>query len=126
MSRKDVETGEQNWLKAFNGGDASAVAACYTENGRILPPNADIVEGRAAIEAFGKEFISMGAQLSFKLLTVHEAPDMCVAVGQYEMEIPSMPNDRGKFMETWRRQSDGSWQIADDIFNSSLPAPAPE
>ena len=37
---------------------ASAVAACYTENGRILPPNADIVEGRAAIEAFGKEFIS--------------------------------------------------------------------
>ena len=27
MSRKDVEAQEQNWLKAFNGGDASGVAA---------------------------------------------------------------------------------------------------
>jgi ketosteroid isomerase-like protein len=31
--------------------------------------------------------------------------------------------DSGKFIEVWRRQGDGSWKIADDIFNSSLPAP---
>ena len=33
------------------------------------------------------------------------------------------PNDNGKFVEVWRRQGDGSWLIADDIFNSNLPAP---
>ena len=126
MSRQDVEAGEQKWLKAFNGGDASGVAACYQQDARLMPPNSEIVEGRAGIEAFTKEFVQTGAQLSFKLLTVHESPDACTAVGQYEMEIPGMPSDRGKFMEVWRRQSDGSWQIADDIFNSSLPAPAPE
>jgi ketosteroid isomerase-like protein len=32
--------------------------------------------------------------------------------------------DRGKYIEVWRRQTDGSWLIADDIFNSSEPAPA--
>ena len=75
MSRQDVETGEQKWLEAFNSGDASGVAAGYTENARILPPNADIVEGRPALEGFAKEFIQMGAKLSFKLLTIHESPD---------------------------------------------------
>ena len=45
----------------------------------------------------------------------------------YEMTIPvpggEPQKDSGKFVEVWRRQGDGSWQIADDIFNSSLPAP---
>ena len=124
MSRQDVEAGEKRWLEAFNGGDASGVASSYTENARLMAPNAEILEGRAAIEAFTKEFIQTGAQLSFSLLTVHESPDMCASVGRYEMKIPGMPDDRGKFVEVWRRQSDGSWQIADDIFNSDLPAPA--
>jgi ketosteroid isomerase-like protein len=32
--------------------------------------------------------------------------------------------DSGKFIEVWARQPDGSWLIADDIFNSNLPVPS--
>jgi uncharacterized protein (TIGR02246 family) len=128
MSKKDVEAGQKQWLQAFNGGDASAVAQKYEENARLLPPNFEIQEGRAAIEGFVKGFVATGAQLAFKLLTVHETPDLCASVGLYEMTIPvpggEPQKDSGKFIEVWRRQADGSWQIADDIFNSSLPAPA--
>ena len=124
MSKKDIETREEKWLGAFNSGDASGVAQIYEQDARLLPPNSGIVEGRAAIEGFIKEFVATRAQLSFKLLTVHESADLCAAVGAYEMEIPGAPNDSGKFIEVWRRQPDGSWLIADDIFNSSLPAPA--
>ena len=127
MSRKDIEAGEQKWQKAFNGGDAAAVAQLYTQNGRLMPPNSDILDGRDAIEGFGKEFVATGAQLSFSLLTVHESSDLCAAVGTYDMTIPvpggEPQQDRGKYIEVWARQSDGSWLIADDIFNSSLPAP---
>lgn len=127
MSKKDVLAGEKKWLDAFNSGDASGVAQTYTVDGRLLPPNADIVAGRSDVEAFVKEFIQTGAKLTFDIVTVHESPDLCVAVGRYLMDFPAgsgAEQDRGKFVEVWTRQSDGSWLIVDDIFNSDLPAPA--
>ena len=126
MSKKDIEAGEQRWLEAFNGGDASAVAQQYTQDARLLPPNADIVQGRMDLEAFVKEFIQTGAKLQFELLTVHETVDTCASVGRYVMDFPAdsgFPQDRGKFIEVWKRPSDGSWLIVDDIFHSDLPAP---
>ncbi|MEY2434301.1 MAG: hypothetical protein QOC92_4026 [Acidimicrobiaceae bacterium] len=126
MSKKAIEAAEKKWLEAFNGGDASGVANTYTADARLMPPNADIVEGRSDIEGFVKGFVATGAQLKFNLLTVHETPDLCVAVGRYEMDIPTPDGpqkDSGKYIEVFAKQSDGSWLIVDDIFNSSVPAP---
>ena len=127
MSRADIEAGEKKWLAAFNGGDGAGVAQQYTDSARLMPPNGEIIDGRAGIEAFTKEFVATGAQLVFQLLTVHESADLCAAVGTYDMTIPvpggEPQQDRGKYIEVWTRQSDGSWLIADDIFNSSLPGP---
>jgi len=128
MSRQDIEAHEARWLAAFNDGDASGVACLYLENGRVLPPNDDIVQGRAAIEAFVKEFFEVNPTMSFTLLNVHESADMCAAVGRYEMELrppgAQTQKDSGKFIEVWTRQPDGSWLMADDIFNSNRPAPS--
>jgi ketosteroid isomerase-like protein len=125
MSRAAVEAGEKAWLAAFNAGDAAGVAKQYTDAARLMAPNAPIVEGRAAIEGFVKEFVATGAQLTFELLSVHESADMCASVGKYVMDFPAdAPQDLGKFIEVWRRQGDGSWLIADDIFNSDLPPAA--
>jgi len=125
MSRADIEAGEKRWLEAFNGADAAGVAQQYAMGARLLAPNFELLEGRDAIEAFCKEFIATGAQLSFDLITVHESPDLCAAVGRYVMTFPGdAPDDRGKFIEVWKRQSDGSWQIADDAFNADLPPAA--
>ena len=30
--------------------------------------------------------------------------------------------DHGKFVEIWKKQADGSWKCAVDMFNSDLPA----
>ena len=125
MSWTDVETGEKQWLTAFNSGDAAGVAAKYVDTARLLPPNMDILDGRPAIEAFIKEFVATGAQLSFKLIDVHDAGSLCASVGKYVLTMPGdagPQTENGKFVEIWARQPDGSWLIADDIFNSSDPA----
>jgi ketosteroid isomerase-like protein len=33
--------------------------------------------------------------------------------------------DRGKLVEVWKKQLDGTWKTVTDIFNSDLPPPAP-
>ena len=125
MSKQDVENGEKLWLEAFNSGDAAGVVAQYTEDGRLLPPNSDIVAGRAQLVPFVQGFLDTGAKLKFDLIKVYETPDVCTSVGTYEMTFDgSDDRDLGKFIEVWVRQADGSWLIADDIFNSNLP-PAP-
>jgi uncharacterized protein (TIGR02246 family) len=125
MSRQDVENGQKQWLEAFNSGDAAGVAAQYTETGRLLPPNGEIVAGRAQLVPFVQGFIDTGAKLTFDLIEVYETPEVCTSVGRYDMTFEgSDARDLGKFIEVWVRQSDGSWLIADDIFNSDLPPAA--
>jgi uncharacterized protein (TIGR02246 family) len=124
MGKKDIEAAEARWQEAFNGGDASGVAVTYTDNARLLAPGMDIIQGRAAIEEFCKGFIATGAQLKFDLIDVRETGDIAIAVGKYHMTIPGAPDDDGKYIEVWQRQSDGNWQIVDDIFNSSVAPPA--
>jgi uncharacterized protein (TIGR02246 family) len=128
MSRQDIENAEKTWVEAFNAGDGKAVAACYGENGRLLPPNESIVQGRTALETFVQGYLDTGAKVSFDLIEVYETHDVCTAVGKYEMTFPAgfegPDHDSGKFIEVWTRQKDGSWLLQDDIFNSSLPVPA--
>ena len=128
MSRQDIENGEKTWLEAFNAGDAKGVAACYGKDARLLPPNEDIVQGRAALVPFVQAYLDTGAKLAFDLIEVYETHDICTAVGRYEMTVPAggegPDRDSGKYLEVWTRQRDGSWLIQDDIFNSSLPLPA--
>ena len=44
------------------------------------------------------------------------------------LEVPGAPgpvHDEGKFVEIRRKEPDGMWLVAVDIFNSDLPPPAP-
>ena len=91
MSRDDVELGERAWLAAFNGGDASAVAALYADGARLMPPNTDMLSGRAAIEEFIKTFIAIGAKLEMELVDVHDGGDICSSIGKYRMTAPAGP-----------------------------------
>lgn len=122
MSRQDVENGEKQWLEAFNSGDAAGVVAQYSTDGRLLAPNMELLQGSDALGTFVQGFIDTGVKLTFSLLDVYETSDVCTSVGTYHMTAGADTADRGKFIEVWVRQSDDSWRIRDDIFNSDLPA----
>jgi len=55
--------------------------------------------------------------------------DMAHVSGTYEFSINDASgkpfNDRGKYLEVWKKQADGNWKCAADMWNSDLAASAP-
>jgi uncharacterized protein (TIGR02246 family) len=104
---------------ALTRGDAHAAAALYADNGKLLTPAADLVDGRAQIEAYWRAGLGLG------LVDVVLAPteldvgdDTAIELGRYELALDGVA-DRGRYVVLHRRQADGTWRRAVDVFNSN-------
>ena len=109
------------WAAAFNKGDASAVAAMYTEDAFVLPPGAEMVKGRAAIEAFWRQAAQQMGDA--KLTTVDVLPLGLRAareIGTVSLKSKSQPPQEitAKYAVVWRKVG-GKWKLATDIWNTS-------
>jgi ketosteroid isomerase-like protein len=128
LSDKDVaairaQTAE--FVKGIKAADFASVAALYAETATFMPPNQPLVSGRAAIETWLKGFPPLQDFL-LQIVEVDGRGDIAFCRGTYSMTIappgaPAPMKDAGKYIEVRRRQKDGSWKIAADIFNSDLP-----
>jgi uncharacterized protein (TIGR02246 family) len=99
----------------------------YAPDAVVMPPNGEAVRGRDAIIAWNENFPPYD-DLQFTQVEVDGSGDMAYVYGTYSMamtvsEGEEPANDRGKYIEIWRRQADGSWKVALDIFNSDMPLP---
>jgi uncharacterized protein (TIGR02246 family) len=105
--------------------DWAGVAAMYTEDGLLMPPNQPAVQGTSAIQAWMEQFPSLSA-FELEVDAVDGRADMAVVRGTYRMTFTlpgsSVPvADVGKFLEVRRKES-GQWRIALDMFNSNKPS----
>lgn len=119
----------KEFADTFNTKDAAKVAALYTEDAVVSPPNEPAVRGRSSIEAWFKKQFDQG--LSDLVLTPAESAisgAQAYEAGSYtlSMKPASGPpiNDKGKYVVVLK-QVGGKWLLAHDIFNSDLPPPPP-
>ena len=117
-----------SWEKAYNGGDAKAVAAQYAEDALLLPPGAPAVNSRAAIlEYFTKDIA--GAKAAGAVLVLNPKTDVGVSgntgweSGTYKVTVKGAVVETGKFLSVSRKK-DGKWLYIRDIWNPDAP-PAP-
>lgn len=109
-------------------GDWATYAAQFAEDGVALPPNGPAVEGRQAIQEWASAYsVSV---FTMNQLNLEGRGDLAYRRGSFSITLtpPGMReevSDEGKFVEIWRRQEDGSWKVAVDIWNSSQPSPGP-
>lgn len=124
--RTAIEAVTIRWGEGYNAGDAAAVAALYAEDATLLPPNAEAVQGRAAIEEFFKAELELGAtDLKLTTISVGGGGDVAYEVGRFTVAIPSeggeMMRDEGKYLAIYQHQADGTWKVQFDTWNSDLP-----
>ena len=113
------------WQAAFDAKDAVAIAALYTANGTVHPPNAKKVKSRPAIQSFWADFMASGSSAAISDTEVNANGDIGYKVGTYMMTDPAgAPLDVGKYVEVWH-YIDGRWQMLHDIYNSDMPLPEP-
>ena len=116
------------WEKAYNAGDAIAVAALYAEDALLLPPGAAGVSGRAAIQAFFTKDIagSKAAGVVFAIdpkTDVGVSRDMGWESGKYKATVKGAVVETGKFLSVSRKK-DGKWLYLRDTWNADTPPAA--
>ena len=124
-----LQAADQSWAKAYNSGNAEAVASLYDEHAVLLPPGAPSVNGRAAIKAFFVKDTaeSQKAGVSF-ILDPKPAGGVSSAMG-WQSGTYAVKDKAGKVVETGKYLSvsmkkDGKWLYVRDIWNAD-GAPAP-
>jgi uncharacterized protein (TIGR02246 family) len=114
------------WLQLVKAKDAAGIAALYAEDGAVMPPNAPIGKGRAAIQqAWASIMQTPGFGLTFspEQIIVSSSGDMALDRGTYNLTLApggTARTDTGKYVVVWRKIG-SEWKAAADIFNSDLP-----
>ncbi len=118
-----IEASTQQWAAAAADNDWAAVAMLYTEDGVAMAPNAPASMGRAAVQASFETFPPI-TSMNLKVEDVQGVGDLAYVRGSYQLTMmvgDEEAEDRGKYIEIRRKQADGTWLIAADIYNSDLP-----
>lgn len=107
---------------AFNAKDAAGVAALYTEDAVLLPPDMAMVNGRDGAEALWAGFIEAGAgDLDLTSVALEVAGDLANEIGTFSLTVPDDSGGthavNGKYVVVWKRDDAGVWSLHWDIWN---------
>lgn len=102
------------FIDALTRGDATAAAAVYADDARLVGPSAELMRGRAAIEAFWQEGVKaglVGVELREPVLAHHGA--LALEIGEYTLRLEPLDGravvDNGRYVLVLEQQNDGSW-----------------
>jgi uncharacterized protein (TIGR02246 family) len=121
-----ISANSADWLKAVRAKDWAAVAATYTTDGMLMPPNEPAVVGRDAIRAWFAAFPAL-VSMEVQDAEVGGCCDVAYVRGTYRLAFTppgaGTVHDTGKYIEIRRKQPDGTWLKLRDMFSSDAQSP---
>jgi ketosteroid isomerase-like protein len=129
--RQAIEKVREREIGAFVAGAPDSGAAIVTIDVVMMPPNEAAITGRDNVRAWLKRTIDQ-----YRVNGRYTDADISVlgdwAIERYDGELTLTPKAGGRAMQEsikgihiYRRQPDGSWLIAQDVWNSNGAPPAP-
>ena len=99
----------------------------FAEDATLMPPNGAVIQGRTAFKEMLESFSPNFTEHNINLREIDGYGDKAYAWGNYTETftvsgVPQPIDDVAKLMFIFRKQPDGSWLIAAEIWNSDLPS----
>ncbi len=114
------------WFELAGQKDAAGIANLFADDGRLVWPGQDPIEGRAAVREFMANNFSASPVQSLDWSTdrvvIAASGDLAVEYGTYADEnlgLDGTEEDRGSYVTVYRKVN-GTWRIAADASASAL------
>lgn len=119
----EIKAANRNFMDRFKRGDAAGVAALYTGDAKLLPPDSQMMDGTDAIRSFWQDAMNMGVkEATLETVEVESRDDLAYEIGRYTLVIQSKGGEsttaKGKYVVVWKNW-DGAWRLHVDIWNGS-------
>src|ERR1700754_4505964 len=122
---------DAEWSKAAGAKDLEKTVSYSTDDALILPPNIPTIQAKQGARTMWQGMFSVpGFGGGWKATKVEVSGDLGWVTGTYELSETDASGrpmvDKGKYLEVWKKQADGSWKCVADMFNtdlSSVPTP---
>lgn len=125
-----IRTADAALSKAVSDRDLERTVAFYANDASILPLAEPIVTGAEAIRREWQHIFTIpGYQGITKTTTVEvsRSGDLGYTQGTYTAEFNladgTSATERGKWVSVWKKQADGTWKVAVEIYNTDEPPP---
>jgi uncharacterized protein (TIGR02246 family) len=125
--REAIKKTNLRFAEIFKRGDASGVAAFYTADARLMPPDTPMLSGTEAISAFWQAAMNMGIkEATLETIDVETSGDaLATEIGQFTLVIETQGGQRveqtGKYIVLWKNDG-GTWKLHADIWNANARA----
>lgn len=106
-----------------------SVMSHFAEDALVLPPDAPMARGKEASRGVFAELEAMREySLTWRPSMADASGDLGYTIGTYRMQFQDLGGRPvaidGKYMTVWKKQPDGRWKVAVDMFNGN-GAPTP-
>ena len=124
VDRRAIAEASAALLEGVNASDTERCIAAWAADGVMMPPHHPAVEGsRALREFFSTLFASARVRFTFTSSRIDIAGDTALEYVTYtavswSRDAVAPAEDVGKGLHVFKRQLDGAWKLARDIWNS--------
>lgn len=126
--RNQIASKNAVWSESVSRYDFTTVLSIYTDDATIMPPNLPMIRGFQQIKVYYDRMPARGIRITntiFTTLDITLKDSTAYEIGQYSMDIerPNIPtiSDTGKYSTIWKLQTNGTWKIYVDCWNSNKP-----
>ena len=116
-----IDKGNAEWIEAWEKGDPARIAALFTDDAVMLSQGGRVFKGRQEIlerQKAAMKSVTRPVKVSVITVKIWLDGNTAYETGKYKYEYTEKgepTTEEGRYVTTWKRQSDGSWKLSMDM-----------